>query len=241
MKKITAIIPARGGSVGIPRKNIVLIDKHPLIAYSIIACKLSKKIDRIIVSTEDREIADISKKYGAEVPFMRPPEYSKNSSRDIEFLEHFFENVDVNEVALIRPTTPLRDPFVMDAAVDTYFEKKDDITGLRSFNRTEITPYKLFGVKDNLCHGFFDHYNGIKDYSNYPRQFFPDCYEANGHIDIVKKDTIQDGSTFGNKIYAFTVDEIVDIDAPFDLEILKLQIKTNKDLLTKHLEECENG
>ena len=90
---ITAIIPARGGSKSIPRKNIVDVGGHPLISYSIDVCKQAKNIDRIIVSTEDEEIAEISKSYGAEVPFIRPSELSQDNSTDVGFLKHFFDQV----------------------------------------------------------------------------------------------------------------------------------------------------
>ena len=93
MPKITALIPARGGSKGVPRKNIKLLNGHPLIAYSIIACRLSKNIGRIIVSTEDKEIASISINHGAEVPFMRPPDLSRDESTDQDVLEHFFDQI----------------------------------------------------------------------------------------------------------------------------------------------------
>jgi len=240
VKQMTAIIPARAGSIGVPRKNIVPIGVHPLIAYSIVACKLSKRINRIIVSTEDEEIAEIARSYGAEVPFMRPKEYSENDSRDVEFLNHFFDNINVEEAAFIRPTTPLRSPFILDKAIDVYYENKSLITSLRSLHKANSSPFKMFGVKENICHGFFKDYNGIENYSNYPRQFFPNAYEGNGHIDIVKREVVKNGDTFGDKIYAFVVDKITDIDVPFDLEILNLQINTDKDLLTKHLRRYKN-
>ena len=224
LNKITAIIPARGGSKGIPRKNIKLLGKHPLIAYSIIACKLSKNIDRIIVSTEDREIADIAEKYGAEVPFMRPNEYSKDDSTDDGFLNHFFENIDVSEVALIRPTTPLRDPKFMDDGIDLFFKERGDISSLRSVNKTDQSPYKLFQLKDGLCCGFFEHYYGVEKYSNLPRQTFPQTYQANGHIDIVKKETLKYGDAFGTKICAHIGNSIVDIDSVEDFEYAEYQI-----------------
>tara|TARA_R110001583_G_scaffold6509_6_gene33018 strand:- start:14788 stop:15504 length:717 start_codon:yes stop_codon:yes gene_type:complete len=237
MKKMTAIIPARGGSVGIPRKNIAMVGDHPLIAYSIIACKLAKRIDRIIVSTDDLEIASVAKSYGAEVPFIRPAEFARNDSRDVEFLKHFFENIDVDDVALIRPTTPLRDSSIIDKGVDTYYSVKDKISSLRSLNKVTQSPYKMFGVENNFCTGLFESFGGVKNYSNLPRQAFPDCYEGNGHIDIVNRQTVSQGDAFGDKIYAFIVDKIVDIDVVFDLEILKLQIHSEKDLLTNYLEK----
>jgi CMP-N-acetylneuraminic acid synthetase len=237
LKQIPAIIPARRGSVGIPLKNIAMVGSHPLIAYSIIACKLSKKINRVIVSTDDREIARISKSYGAEVPFIRPSKYARNNSRDVEFLKHFFDNINVDDAALIRPTTPLRDPSIMDAAIDIYYEMRGQISSLRSLNKINQSPYKMFAIKNNMCTGLFENFRGMKDYSNLPRQEFPPCYEGNGHIDIVNRTTVERGTAFGTKIYAFIVDKIIDIDVPFDLEILRLQIKTEKDLLTKHLEK----
>lgn len=235
MKKITALIPARGGSVGIPRKNISIVNGHPLIAYSIIACKLVKDIGRVIVSTEDEEIAEISRLYGAEVPFMRPSKYASNMSRDIEYLRHFFDLIPEEEIALLRPTTPLRDPSVMSSAIATYYENKQNISSLRSVNRIDHTPYKMFKIENNICDGYFHDFEGIKNYTNLPRQMFPLCYEGNGHIDIVKKTTVESGDSFGNKIYGYVVEKITDIDVRFDLEILKLQINTRKDLLSKHL------
>ena len=143
---ITAIIPARGGSKNIPRKNIVDLNGHPLVAYSIAACKLCKDIDRIIVSTEDKEIAEISKQYGAEVPFMRPSKYSTNESTDVGFLTHFFENINVDSVALIRPTSPFRDPKFMSMAIKRYYTIQDTtfITGFRTISEVHENPYKAF-------------------------------------------------------------------------------------------------
>jgi len=91
--KIDALIPARAGSKGVPRKNIRIIGNHPLIAYSIVACKISNKVDRVFVSTDDPEIAAVAKEYGAIVPFMRPSEYAGDSSGDREVIKHFFENI----------------------------------------------------------------------------------------------------------------------------------------------------
>ena len=114
MRQISALIPARGGSKGIHKKNIKLLHGHPLIAYSIIACKMSDMIGRIIVSTDDEEIAEVALKYGAEVPFMRPAELATDKSRDMEVIKHYFDVTGDADVAYIRPTTPLRDPKFID-------------------------------------------------------------------------------------------------------------------------------
>ena len=88
LEKIYAIIPARGGSKGVPRKNIRLVGGHPLIAYSIVAARQCRRIDRVIVSTDSPEIADIARAYGAEAPFLRPPELAQDASGDIDFIRH---------------------------------------------------------------------------------------------------------------------------------------------------------
>tara|TARA_R100000664_G_C2754410_1_gene142019 strand:- start:692 stop:1447 length:756 start_codon:yes stop_codon:yes gene_type:complete len=223
MRTITAVIPARGGSKSIPRKNIVDINGYPLIAYSIATCKLSDRIDRVIVSTEDEEIASIARFYGAEVPFVRPVEFAKDESTDVDFLLHFFENIDVDCAALIRPTSPFRDIDFINSVVDKFYDIKDSITGLRTVHEINENPYKVYKVENDICKGFFSDYKGIKEYSNLPRQTFPKAYTGNGHIDIVKKETVKLGSTFGNKIYPVICKKIVDIDTQDDLELARLK------------------
>ena len=233
--KIHAIIPARGGSKTIPRKNIKVLGYYPLLAYSIAACKMSENIDKIIVSTEDEEIADIARKYGAETPFMRPAKYSTDTSTDVGFLKHYFENIDGEEVALVRPTTPLRDPKIMDEIIELYFSKKNNITGLRSMNELSESPYKLFQVIGGYCRGFFEDFNGIKEYSNLPRQAFPVAYEANGHLDIIKKETVEKGTTFGTEIYAHMGNPIIDIDSAEDFKYAEYQLTVQENILVKYL------
>tara|TARA_R110002096_G_scaffold244371_5_gene436590 strand:- start:209 stop:919 length:711 start_codon:yes stop_codon:yes gene_type:complete len=231
---ITAIIPARGGSKTIPRKNLVEIGGHPLIAYSIAACSLAKNIDRIIVSTEDAEIADVSRSYGAEVPFMRPDELSRDDSSDVGFLTHFFSEVSDEHVALIRPTTPFRDPRFMDETIEMYFTLHDSVTGLRTVEETNDNPYKIYQINGNICQGFFLDFMGNPDYTNLPRQSFPKAYVGNGHIDIIKKKTVDTESTFGAKIHAVVCEKMIDIDSQADLEYARYNIQKGS-LLLDHL------
>ena len=124
MNNIIAIIPARSGSKSITDKNIKLLSGHPLIAYSIAAAKLSKKIERVIVSTDSKEYADIAKQYGAETPFIRPDEYSTDVSKDKDFLVHAMnwfkesESCSPEYWVHLRPTTPLRTVKVVDNAIN---------------------------------------------------------------------------------------------------------------------------
>ncbi len=203
----------------------------PLIAYSIAACKLSKNIDRIVVSTEDKEIAMIAKSFGAEIPFVRPPELSQDNSTDVGFLRHFFDNIDVEEVALIRPTTPFRDPKIVDEAIEQYFKIRDKITGFRTVSEINENPYKVYKIEDNICRGFFPNFNGEENYTNLPRQTFPKAYMGNGHIDIVKKETALQNTTFGSIIYSYTCQKEIDIDSPFDLKLARIEIQSGNKLL----------
>ncbi len=151
-----AFIPARFGSKGIPKKNIVDVHGHPLIAYSIIAALECDQIDRVIVSTDSEEIASVARKYGAETPFLRPSEFAQDHSTDSEVLLHLFEHVDMEEVVFLRPTTPLRNPKKMSEYIKVYFEHQNICSGLRSMHINPQPPYKVFKLnKEGFCEGFF--------------------------------------------------------------------------------------
>ena len=139
-----AIIPARSGSKRVKNKNVRPLSGHPLVAYTIRACQLSRTISRIIVSTDCKQIATICESYGAEVPFLRPKELATDASSDLGFLNHFFENVECDHVALMRPTSPLRDPLVIDEAVRDYYNgETKEITGFRT-----VYVFESFSVQD---------------------------------------------------------------------------------------------
>ena len=127
-----AIIPARGGSKGIPRKNIKFLDGKPLIAYTIEAALQAKSVNKVIVSTEDQEIAEIAKKYGAEIPFMRPKKFATDTSSapdvyiyTIRQLEKIL-NKKIEAFIALLPTSPLRTGRDIDRAVKIFLEKTQD-------------------------------------------------------------------------------------------------------------------
>ena len=229
MKKIAALIPARGGSKGVPRKNIKTLGGKPLIFYSIQACLDCDAINRVIVSTEDLEIATIAKECGAEIPFLRPKELAQDNSTDYDVLNNFFDQVNVQDVVLIRPTTPLRDIKKLDLAIKHYYNNIENISSMRSVHEIPESPYKLFKIsKAGFCEGLFDNFNGIKDYTNLPRQTFPPIYQPNGYIDIIKKETVSKGSAYGHKILPFLTEEVIEIDTNFQFDLLELKIKAIK-------------
>lgn len=234
--KITAVIPARGGSKGVPRKNIRDLHGFPLIAYSIAACRLSKCIGKIFVSTDDLEIAKVSEEYGAIIPYIRPPKYSTDSAKDYGVLSHFFDNVGVEEVVFIRPTTPLRSPEFLDNVIENYFYNKDRLSSIRSVHEMPESPYKVFKLENGYCKGFFEDYNGVKDYTNLPRQMFPKAYHPNGYIDIVKKSTILEGSTYGERTSPAITDFVTEVDLEYQFKILENEL-VDGNILKTYLKE----
>lgn len=224
--KTVAIIPARGGSKGIPKKNIRKLGEYPLIAYSIIACRLSKKIDRIIVSTDSAEIYEIAKSFGAEVPFLRPAEISRDGSKDIEFMEHAINWFKKKEgkipeyLVQIRPTTPLREPELIDAAIVKMIDNSQ-ATSLRSVHEIRESPYKLFGIEDDFLVGLYPD-DPRPEYYNLPRQNFPSVYQPNGYVDIIKSETVLKLKTLhGPKILSFLTPDVGEIDTIDDFNYIE--------------------
>ena len=231
---LTALIPARGGSKGVPRKNVKSLGDHPLLSYSIAVCKLSKNIDKIFVSTDDEIIAHTAETYGAIVPGMRPAHLASDTSTDWDVINHFFENNSGDEVVYLRPTTPLRSHLLLDICIKAYANNKDNATGFRSMHELPESPHKMLMIEDGYCKGFFKDFNGIKDYTNLPRQTFPKGYQPNGYIDIVKRSTVEEGKTaFGTKIFPFVTPPVTEIDTMEEFEYLQYKIKRqqNNDIL----------
>lgn len=234
-KNIIAIIPARGGSRGIPKKNIIDLGGFPLLAYSVAAARLSKNISRIIVSTDSQEIADIAKKYGAEVPFLRPDEFAGDSSPDADFVKHALnwlkENEDFEPKYLVhlRPTTPLRDPELIDRAIEEVITHSE-ATSLRSAHELREPPHKFFEMDGEFFKGLFPD-DTRPDYHNMPRQAFRSAYHPNGYVDVIKAETLKNQNVIhGSKIMAFVTPFVFELDASEDLDYIKfdLQRKNHK-------------
>ena len=225
-----------------PRKNIKLLGGHPLLAYSIAACQLSKYIDKIFVSTDDLEIANVAEEYGAIVPFLRPQALASDSATDNDVLRHFFEHglVSDDHLVYIRPTTPLRDPSVLDAAIESFFcDPAVEKTSMRSMHELPESPYKYFKIEGGYCYGFIETVDlwGRRDYTNFPRQLLPKAYHPNGYIDVVKKEFVLNGTTFGSKIVPYITDLVVEIDTIEQFQFLGDHIKVNSHRLLEHLNE----
>jgi CMP-N,N'-diacetyllegionaminic acid synthase len=229
-KEIIALIPARGGSKSIPKKNVVDLGGFPLIAYSIAAASMSKHISRVIVSTDSEEIAEVAKKHGAEVPFTRPAEFATDTAVDFDVVKHTLDWLKQNEdyepeyIVFLRPTTPLRDPALIDEAIENILSHKE-ATSLRSGYEIRESPHKLFGKEGDYFVGLFPQ-DARPEYYNLPRQSFPPVYQPDGYVDIWKKSTIvENGVLHGEKIVGFITPDVGELDNPKDLDILKLHLE----------------
>ena len=234
--EILALIPARGGSKSMPRKNIHPIAGKPLIAYSILQAIESKYITRIIVSTDDEEIADVSRKWGAEVPFMRPAEISQDQSLDIDVFDHALRWLIKNEayqpklIVHLRPTGPVRRVALIDRAIEA-IKAHPEADALRSVQIAKQNPYKMWFIEDGLLKPILQ-LEGITEPYNMPRQKLPKTYWQNGTLDITRPKTVmEEKSMMGEKILAFEINEpAYDLDYPEDIPAIE-----------KALEKLEKG
>ena len=221
--EILALIPARGGSKSIPRKNILDFAGEPLIAYSIAAGLAAETITRVIVSTDDAEIADIAKEYGAEVPFTRPEAISGDESPDLPVFKHALEWLKTNEgyqpevVVQLRPTSPFRKKEHIDRAVWSLIERPE-ADSIRTICIPFQNPFKMWKIEAS---GYLEPLIGIDlpEPYNLPRQALPEVYWQTGYVDAAWVDTIiQKDSMTGERILPLVIgaDEWIDIDSPDD-------------------------
>ena len=225
MTEILALIPARGGSKGSPRKNIRSFAGYPLIAWSIAAAKQAACVTRIIVSTDDEEIATVAREYSAETPFLRPPEFAQDQTTDLPVFEHALQWFDENEgylpdiVIQLRPTSPIRPRDCIDNAVKILMEH-EDADSVRGVVPAGQNPFKMwrFAGEGQPMKPLLE-VEGIAEPYNAPRQILPPVYWQTGHIDAIRVSTIkQKKSLTGDVIYPLVIDPryTVDIDTLSD-------------------------
>jgi YrbI family 3-deoxy-D-manno-octulosonate 8-phosphate phosphatase len=218
--EILAIVPARGGSKGIPRKNIRPFSGYPLIAWSIAAARQSASVTRIIVSTDDEEIAAVARQFDAETPFLRPAEFAQDNSTDLPLFEHALKWLDEYEgyrpdvIVQLRPTSPIRPRGVVDKAVEILLTHPD-ADSVRGVVPAGQNPHKMWRLTDERSpmKNLLD-VEGIDEPYNAPRQILPPIHWQTGHIDAIRTATILNGSMSGKNIYPLVIDPrfTVDID-----------------------------
>lgn len=237
MPNIVAIIPARSGSKGVPNKNLRLLGGNSLLAWSIRACLKSRHISRVIVSTDSFEYADHAKNLGAEAPFLRPPEISTDTSTDYEFITHALDWFSIHSqepdyLVHVRPTTPLRDPRIIDLAIDTFLSSPE-ATALRSVHQMSESAYKSFVVTPaGQLKGINSNDTSIDAY-NTARQQFPPTYQANGYVDVLSTSFIRRNALLhGNRVIPFITRTAIEVDTEDDFSYLEYQLTSQPSYLS---------
>jgi CMP-N-acetylneuraminic acid synthetase len=229
--KILGVIPARGGSEGVHRKNIKLLCNKPLIAYTIEEAAKSKLIDKLIISTDDLEIAEISKDYGGNVPFIRPKELASNTARAVGVIKHAVDEMEriddviYSQIVYLEPPNPLRVAEDIDNCIDLFLEHKpSSVVSVQEANQFHPILMKKIekGLLKPLC---MDEPEGI------PRQQIkPKCYMRNGAVYVFSRENILKGVTYGDHVipYIMPLERSVCIDDLMDWYVAEAWIKASK-------------
>ena len=215
-KRILAIIPARGGSKGIPHKNITNLCGKPLIGYTIEAGKQSTYIDDVVVSTDDLEIKKVSEQYGASVPFIRDGHIASDEAKTISVVVDAIQRLrasgqEYDVVVLLQPTSPLRTAEEIDVAIEVFFQHQ--MEGVVSVNVTDISPFLLRIIHNHKLHRIIDESSTIR------RQDMPTYYEVNGAIYINRVEEVTEDLSFNDNPIPYIMNRghSVDIDTWDDL------------------------
>jgi len=214
-----AIIAARGGSKGVPGKNIKPLNGKPLIAYTIEAAHAARSIDRLILSTDNESIADVARELNVEIPFMRPKEFAQDNSLAIDNYIYTIDrlnaefNCNYTEFIVLLPTAPLRTAEDIDKAVELFYSKKaDSVISCVTMSHPPFWAKKI--DKSGKIEDYFS-----EDISNKNRQEFETAYKPNGSIYVFKYSLLKEKYTyFSEKTYAYVMlpERSIDIDTELD-------------------------
>jgi len=213
-----AIIPARGGSKGLPNKNIKILNDKPLIAYTIEAALSAKQVDKVIVSTDSKQIAEIAIKLGADVPFLRPDFLASDTALAVDNYIYTIDKIKtesgikINEFIVLQPTSPLRTSFDIDNAITLFREKNAD--SVMSYTEEDHPVFWHKKIKKDLT------FENIFTEHLANRQDFEKTYYPNGAVFVFKVDLINSKKYYSEKSYAYIMpkNRSVDIDTIDDFQ-----------------------
>lgn len=211
---IIILIPARGGSKRIPKKNIKLLGNKPLLVWSIL---VGQEVGLpVYVSTEDPDITECAKDYGAQV-IQRPFQLCQDHVGDYEVIRHALSEVDADLVVYLRPTTPFRTAGMVQEAVRLMSVPGYD--SLRSVEEMSESAYKCFGIRGQILQPLTK-----LDVTDRPNQELRRTFHPNGYVDICRREIVDSGSIWGAGRYGFITPRTVEIDTPEDWEFAEYQI-----------------
>lgn len=261
--EILALIPARSGSKSVVDKNIREVSGKPMLAWSIEHAKASRLVSRVIVSTDSKKYADIARKYGAEVPFLRPAEYATDTATDLEVFTHALRWLDENEgyrpdvIVQLRPTYPKRNPEDIDRMIELLLANPA-ADSIRSVAPAGEVPYKMWKLPGETTAREWNEKGAgtaatgnsvalgqilplipnIPDCYNMPRQELPVTFYQNACIDVTRAATVlEKKSMTGECIYGYLMNDNLDIDT--EAEVLKAENALLKERLAAAQEEVE--
>lgn len=236
--KILATVLARGGSKGLPGKNIKSLLGKPLLAYTIEEAKKSKYINKIVLSTDYEDIAEVGRQYGAEVPFMRPAELAGDNVMDQPVIKHALDWLRENEnyvpdiIVHLVPTAPLRKAEHIDKGVEIFLEHPD-ADSVRSVVESPKHPLKCWSLENQILKTFIPkNIYGFEEPYSMPRQKLPRAYVNNGSVYVIKPSVIlEKNSMAGDKIYGFEMpaENSINIDDKFDFMMAEMIIKKERE------------
>jgi CMP-N-acetylneuraminic acid synthetase len=228
--RVLAVVPARGGSKGIPRKNLQLLGGKPLVAHAVATGLAARLVDRVVCTTDDSEIAEVARAAGAEVPFLRPAELARDSSEDWPVFMHALEWLDRQDgyrpdlIVNLRPTSPLRTPRHVDDAIRLLLETGAD--SVKAVCLARQHPHKMWlRQADGRIEPYLKTPLRLSRGPDVPRAELDDIYWQNGVVDVTRRQVILEQRVMIGRMVAGLVTELadsIDIDTPLDLALAEI-------------------
>jgi CMP-N-acetylneuraminic acid synthetase len=228
--QVLAVVPARGGSKGIPRKNLQLLGGKPLVAHAVEVARASRLVTRVLCSTDDPEIADVARTAGAEVPFLRPAELARDTSEDWPVFVHVLDWLEREEgwrpdlIVNLRPTSPLRRPSHVERAIELLLETGAD--SVKAVCLARQHPHKMWLRQgDASIVPFLKTAFRLARGPDVSRAELEDVYWQNGVVDVTRREVIREQRVMIGRNVAGLVTEAadsIDIDTPLDLQLAEL-------------------
>ena len=232
---IVALIPARAGSKRVADKNIRPLAGHPVIAYTIAAALQSEVFSAVVVSTDSEKYAEISRQYGAEVPFLRPVEMAGDHSPDIEWIEHALTQLkdmgrEYDCFSILRPTSPFRLPETIRRAWDA-FTAEEGVDSLRAVEKCHEHPGKMWVVRGKRMTPLLPFGPKELPWHSTPYQALPEVYIQNASLEIARTKVIFEGHTIAGEVLMpfFTEGyEGFDVNHPYDWQLAEELVRTGQ-------------
>ncbi len=229
MMRVLGLIPARGGSKGVPRKNIKPLCGRPLLAYTAEAALAAQRLSRVILSTEDEEIAEIGRQCGLDVPFLRPAELAQDDSLTLPVVQHAIQFLEAegdhfDAVCLLQPTNPLRQPEDIDGAIELLGSAgADSVISFVDVGEKHPARMKIISPEGRIIDPPFS-----ETFEGQPRQSLPKFYLREGSIYLTRRDVLMLQNSFKGadcRAWIMPEERAANIDTPFDFFITELILK----------------